>query len=101
MPKHKRHTEVCYCGAYKFPHRAGSGKCQGPGETFCQACGNIDSGHSVDSGIGAYEYWGAKGVDRNVQWVSTCCDATLLENTPSKPGASPPEPDYDERGYDD
>jgi hypothetical protein len=101
MPKRKRHTEVCYCGAYKFPHRAGSGKCEGPGETFCQACGNIDSGHFADFGIGAYEYWGAKGVDRNVQWVSTCCDATLLENTPGKPEASPPEPDYGERDYDD
>ena len=55
----------------------------------------------VDNGIGAYEYWGAKGVDRNVQWVSTCCDATLLENTPSKPEASPPEPNYGERDYYD
>lgn len=93
-PKH-RHTEVCYCGAYKFPHRAGGGKCQGPGELLCSACGEVAEGTSVDFGIGAYEYWGSKGVDRNVQWVSRCCEATLLENTPGKPEASPPEPDYD------
>ena len=91
----QRHTEVCYCSAYKFPHRAGSGKCQGPGELLCSACGEVAEGTSVDFGIGAYEYWGSKGVDRNVQWVSRCCEASLLENTPNKPEASPPEPDYD------
>ena len=94
MAKH-RHTEVCYCSAYKFPHRAGSGKCQGPGELLCSACGEVAEGAFVDFGIGAYEYWGQRGVDRNVQWVSRCCEATLLENTASKSEASPPEPDYD------
>lgn len=93
-PKHRR-TKVCYCSAYKFPHRAGGGKCQGPGELLCSACGEVAEGTSVDFGIGAYEYWGAGGVDRNVQWVSHCCEATLLENTPGKPEVSPPEPDYD------
>lgn len=28
----KRHAEPCKCAAYKFPHRAGSGKCIDPGE---------------------------------------------------------------------
>lgn len=95
MTKKQRHTEVCYCSAYKFPHRAGGGKCQGPGELLCSACGEVAEGTSVDFGIGAYEYWGQRGVDRNVQWVSRCCEATLLENTASKSEASPPEPDYD------
>ena len=94
MAKHK-HTEVCCCSAYKFPHRAGGGKCHGPGKLLCSACGEVAEGTSVDFGIGAYEYWGSKGVDRNVQWVSRCCEAALLENTPGKPEASPPELDYD------
>ena len=103
IPKAKRNTEVCYCGAYKFPHRAGGGKCQGPGELLCSSCGEVATGRSADFGIGAYEYWGAKCVDRNVQWVSTCCDATLLDNTAARPEAAPPESDYDDSGrdYDD
>lgn len=95
------YNEVCYCSAYKFPHRAGSGKCQGPGELLCKACGEVATGHFADFGIGAYEYWGAWGVDKDVQWVSTCCDATLLDNSPSRSEASPPEPDYDRPDYDD
>lgn len=100
MVKH-RLTMTCYCSAYAFPHRAGGGKCRGPGELLCSACDEVAEGTFVDFGIGAYEYWGAEGVDRNVQWVSRCCEATLLKNTASKFEASPPEPDYDERDYDD
>lgn len=95
MTKSKRHDEVCYCSAYKFPHRAGSGKCRGPGDTICSACGEVAAGTFADFGIGVYEYWGQRGVDRDVQWVSCCCEATLLENTAQKREASPPEPDYD------
>ena len=29
----------------------------------------------VDSGIGAYEYWGARGIDVQLEAVSNCCDA--------------------------
>lgn len=31
-----------------------------------------------DFGIGAYEYWGARAVDTNIQTVSHCCDGDLL-----------------------
>lgn len=88
--------EVCYCGAYAFPHRPGSGKCQGPGKFLCSHCGRVDEGRFADFGIGAYEYWGAPGFDRDIRWVSTCCDAPLVENTPAKHPAIPPEPDYDD-----
>ena len=96
--KPRRCEDTCYCGAYKFPHRAGSGKCSGPGEVICSACGDITEGEFMDFGIGAYEYWGSKGFDRNVQWVSKCCEADLLDNTPVKTNATPPSKDdyYDE-----
>ena len=29
----------------------------------------------VDSGIGSYEYWGAKGTDVQLEAVSNCCNA--------------------------
>lgn len=97
MAKSKRHNEVCYCSAYKFPHRMGGGKCTAsPNDDLCSACGLPATDAFMDFGIGAYEYWGAKGVDRDVQYVSTCCEAGLVKNTASKSEASPPEPDYDD-----
>ena len=34
----------------------------------------------VDQGIGPYEFWGRKGFDSNLQWVSNCCEAQVYEN---------------------
>jgi len=39
-----------------------------------QPCRDVER----DFGIGAYEYWGARGVDTNLQLVSECCDGDLL-----------------------
>lgn len=75
---------ICHCTAYPFPHRPGSGKCLGPGDALCAACGAVASGEVKDLGIGAYEYWGAKGVDKRMCFVSTCCDAPLVRNQPGR-----------------
>ncbi len=79
--RRRRVQETCSCAAYRFPHRAGSGTCRGdqPGP-FCGSCGEPCDVTSVDFGIGAYEYWGSKGVDRNVQTVSDCCEATVFKD---------------------
>jgi hypothetical protein len=38
----------------------------------------------VDFGIGSYEYWGAKGVDIDLQEVSDCCEADWTEEDPNE-----------------
>jgi hypothetical protein len=40
----------------------------------CKCCEKPCEVISVDFGIGAYEYWGATGVDVNIQEVSLCCE---------------------------
>jgi len=44
---------------------------------YCQDCQQECSAEPHDFGIGPYEYWGARGTDRNVQVVSNCCEAGL------------------------
>ena len=82
MPKHTHGQETCYCSAYPFPHRAGSGACKGPGSHLCSECGQVAEPHQVDFGFGAYEYWGANCVHHDYQVVSKCCNAYLVSNTP-------------------
>ena len=81
----------CNCPAYPFPHRPGGGKCQAPkeGQLVCEDCHGACEGTYVDFGIGTYEFWGAKGVDRQVAWASECCEATVL--WPSGHRAEPPD----------
>lgn len=43
MIKTNRQTLTCRCGAYRFPHRAGSGHCLHDGDDLapcCRACGS-------------------------------------------------------------
>lgn len=47
---------------------------------LCESCGQPADCEEVDFGIGAYEYWGAPGVDVNIQLVSTCCEAGVVPN---------------------
>lgn len=96
---------ICHCTSYRFPHRAGGGKCRcawhtikkqnpyvpdqpitwGPEkivlEELCSACGQPADAREVDFGIGAYEFWGACGVHKDWQTVSECCEAPMMENT--------------------
>lgn len=58
----------------------------GPDDTICPGCNvlNPDCGWE-DFGIGAYEYWGAPGVDVQMVWVTRCCE--------TRPEPFRPEPD--------
>ena len=46
----------------------------------CPSCGEECRGIWVDFGIGAYEYWGATGVDSRLVFVSDCCEVELPES---------------------
>lgn len=45
----------------------------------CPRCGEECQGSWEDFGRGRYEYWGAPGVDIQMEYVSTCCEAPLPE----------------------
>lgn len=77
----KRQHHTCYCSSYPFPHRMGSGQCKcWPLDRLCEACGQPAHGMTVDYGIGSYEFWGMRGVHRDVQRVSECCEAGFMDN---------------------
>jgi len=46
---------------------------------YCTECNESCNAKDVDFGIGAYEYWGYKSVDRNIQTVSDCCEAEIRD----------------------
>lgn len=76
---------VCFCSAYRFPHRMGSGKCTThPSDQLCDGCGQPAEEVEVDYGIGAYEYWGSRGFHRDVRTVTRCCEAAAIANTHSR-----------------
>lgn len=51
---------------------------------YCSACHEECVGIQVDFGIGPYEYWGCKGVDRDVHWMSMCCEEEILDKQPEE-----------------
>lgn len=55
-----RKQRTCHCNAYSFPHRAGSGSCEDPGEQprDCGACGYRDS---TNDPFGTGDFWYATG----------------------------------------
>lgn len=48
---------------------------------LCSGCGQPAETTEIDFGIGAYEFWGACGVDTDVQTVTTCCEQYLVPNS--------------------
>ena len=42
--------------------------------TFCKSCNKEVSAHQEDWGIGAYEFWGAKGTQHIYVWVCDECE---------------------------
>ncbi len=50
---------------------------------YCTACDQECRAEEVDLGVGAYEYWGATGVHRDIHVLSDCCEADLSEVPPS------------------
>jgi hypothetical protein len=60
----------------------GSGKCcntsmNGP---FCGACGCHCEIRIEDFGIGSYEYWGFKGVHKDLRVISKCCEEEVFND---------------------
>ena len=47
----------------------------------CSACGQAASGVEIDFGIGYHEFWGSVGFHTDVQVVSECCEAGIVENS--------------------
>jgi hypothetical protein len=62
---------------------------------ICKACNRGCRVVTVDFGIGAYEYWGAPGVDVQLAEVSDCCEADYEDidfpEVPSWMDEPPPE----------
>lgn len=78
-------NRTCFCAAYRFPHRMGSGKCEAHrGDPLCEACGHPANAMRMDYGVGSYEYGSIRGFHRDVRAVSDCCEAGLIENSASK-----------------
>ena len=46
---------------------------------ICESCERECTLITVDFGIGAYEYWGAPGIDVQLAEVTDCCEAGLKE----------------------
>lgn len=44
---------------------------------YCGECKKECDWQVLDYGIGGYEFWGARGVDVNLQTVSKCCEGDL------------------------
>jgi hypothetical protein len=51
-----------------------------PDTLYCGQCGKPCEWEKVDTGIGAYEFWGQKCVDKNIEVLSTCCEADIYTN---------------------
>lgn len=46
---------------------------------FCSDCAKECIGTPRDFGIGPYEFWGERGVHKDVHIVSPCCEAEVVE----------------------
>jgi hypothetical protein len=61
------------------------------GKGVCSECKQPAEFSLEDFGIGAYEFWGARGTHHDWQWVSECCEASPDGEV------EVPEPDYPDR----
>lgn len=51
---------------------------------YCVCCKQECRVIKVDFGIGAYEYWGMKGVHQDIQEVSSCCEEDWTDEAPDE-----------------
>ena len=56
----------------------------GDGPFFCLCCKEECELQVTDEGIGAYEYWGAKGTDVQLVLSSACCQDDFTEIDPKE-----------------
>lgn len=83
---------TCYCSAYSFPHRIGSGSCGcKEGGVLCANCRLPTSCIEVDFGIGPHEFWGSHGNHKDMRAVSTCCKAGFVKNEAGYPETDHPD----------
>lgn len=52
------------------------------GPWYCENCGKECATKWVDNGVGPYEFWGSRGVDRRLEEVSRCCEAPVTDINP-------------------
>lgn len=62
----------------------------------CPACGKQTQAHVEDQGIGAYEFWGARGIHHDYVIVSNCCEE-VMPDVDFEDVDIDPEPDVFER----
>ena len=53
-------------------------------EGICTVCGQPCEVVVVDFGIGRYEYWGSFGMDTQLEDVSECCEAPVIDKKTGK-----------------
>jgi hypothetical protein len=63
---------------------------------ICKECNHECQVITVDFGIGAYEYWGAHGVDVQLADVSNCCEASCVTEDEDEPPPDTEDFPYDE-----
>jgi len=66
------------------------------GTGICPACKKPCDVYAEDVGIGSYEYWGAKGFDSQIMYLSECCDEEM-----ERDWCPDEEPDYPEYPYEE
>ena len=54
-----------------------------PASGWCSHCRLPCAGVWIDTGIGAYEYWGSRGVDTRWDAASDCCGEDILDRDPA------------------
>lgn len=47
---------------------------------WCGSCKEECDAQVVDVGIGHYEFWGQKGIDRQLCLISECCEGTVYDD---------------------
>lgn len=47
---------------------------------YCGECHAPCYGISADFGIGSYEFWGERGIDTDIRFVSKCCETTIFSD---------------------
>jgi hypothetical protein len=60
---------------------------------ICGACNEPCQVVTSDQGIGSYEFWGATGVDTDIQTLSDCCDATAYTDSNLDEACEAEDPD--------
>lgn len=60
---------------------------------ICTDCGKECEGQWVDFGIGNYEFWGMNGIDVQMGYVSSCCEADMVDSSGNK--VEPPDEEGD------